>query len=328
MGLSDFFGQNRQQQAGGMQAPQGNFMSRFLSPETANTRLMAGIGLMGDQNNQDAFARAMEGMARGRQMDLDVSDRKHSKQRKQSSIQELRDKGFDDLALALSAGMSTDAVYNKYLDRNKPKKREMWKDINGRQRWLDDQKLVVPDLQVEPEPIDPQKVFSREQGLRKEYSNHQQTKRHNALLFGLETVRTGLGLGTGAGDIAGVFGFMKLIDPTSTVRETEFATAENASGVSEKIRGLWNKTLRGERLTPEGRANLAQAAQGLYERSAHYQQALNDRFTGIAGHHEINSESVISPVTGFDPMIFSSGKDDPEPIERTTRSGNTFRVVR
>ena len=41
---------------------------------------------------------------------------------------------------------------------------------------------------------------------------------------------------------------MKMLDPTSVVREGEFATAQNATGVPERIRNSFNKAMSGERL--------------------------------------------------------------------------------
>ena len=55
-------------------------------------------------------------------------------------------------------------------------------------------------------------------------------------------------LGTGPASIALVFKFMKALDPTSVVRESEFATAENSAGVPEGVRNMYNKMVSGERL--------------------------------------------------------------------------------
>jgi hypothetical protein len=56
--------------------------------------------------------------------------------------------------------------------------------------------------------------------------------------------------GIPASQIALVFSFMKTLDPTSVVRESEYATAENARGVPESVRNMWNKVKDGSRLTP------------------------------------------------------------------------------
>ena len=55
-------------------------------------------------------------------------------------------------------------------------------------------------------------------------------------------------LGTGPASIAIVFKFMKALDPTSVVREGEFATAEKSAGVPEAVRNIYNRLINGERL--------------------------------------------------------------------------------
>lgn len=63
-----------------------------------------------------------------------------------------------------------------------------------------------------------------------------------------------------AGDIALVYGFMKMVDPTSAVREGEFATAQNAGSVPERVRAMYNRALKGERLTDTVRADFVRQA--------------------------------------------------------------------
>ena len=66
-----------------------------------------------------------------------------------------------------------------------------------------------------------------------------------------------------AGDLTLLFGFMKLIDPTSVVRESEFATAAATGSVPERLRGVINKVLSGERLTDTQRADFLQEARDI-----------------------------------------------------------------
>jgi hypothetical protein len=54
----------------------------------------------------------------------------------------------------------------------------------------------------------------------------------------------------GQGDVALIFEFMKMLDPTSTVREGEFATAKETGGVPESIRNTYNQLLSGAFLQP------------------------------------------------------------------------------
>jgi hypothetical protein len=55
-------------------------------------------------------------------------------------------------------------------------------------------------------------------------------------------------LGGGPASISIVYKFMKSLDPTSVVREGEFATAENAGGVPDSVLNIYNKLVTGERL--------------------------------------------------------------------------------
>jgi hypothetical protein len=58
------------------------------------------------------------------------------------------------------------------------------------------------------------------------------------------------------GDIALTFKFMKSLDPTSTVREGEYATAKNAGSVSDKMKNLYNQAVSGRFLTPQQRQQM------------------------------------------------------------------------
>jgi hypothetical protein len=57
---------------------------------------------------------------------------------------------------------------------------------------------------------------------------------------------------------------MKMLDPGSVVREQEFANAQNAAGVPERVRAAYNNALRGERLTDNTRADFLDRAGRLF----------------------------------------------------------------
>lgn len=70
---------------------------------------------------------------------------------------------------------------------------------------------------------------------------------------------------TAAGDIALIFNYMKMLDPGSAVREGEFATAQNATGIPDVIRNQFNKLQSGERLNLAQRTSFRGQAEKLYE---------------------------------------------------------------
>jgi hypothetical protein len=63
-----------------------------------------------------------------------------------------------------------------------------------------------------------------------------------------------------AGDIALIFGFMKTLDPTSVVRESEFSLGENVGSMSDKVKAYYDSFKGKGRLTPKMRQELLQAS--------------------------------------------------------------------
>lgn len=67
-----------------------------------------------------------------------------------------------------------------------------------------------------------------------------------------------------AGHMALIFAYMKLLDPNSVVRETEYANAQNASAVPDRIRNLYNRIVDGALLTPRQIADFRNQARDIY----------------------------------------------------------------
>lgn len=70
---------------------------------------------------------------------------------------------------------------------------------------------------------------------------------------------------TAASDISLIFNFMKMNDPGSTVREGEFATAQNATGVDGKLVNIYNQAIEGTRLSAAQREDFIGQSEGLFE---------------------------------------------------------------
>lgn len=98
---------------------------------------------------------------------------------------------------------------------------------------------------------------------------------------------------TGPGDISLLYGYMRMLDPGSTVREGEFATAQNAGGVPERIRAMWNKLLTGERLDPAIRTQFVDEAGKIYGQSYADYRKTRDVYTGIANRSGMDPRNVV-----------------------------------
>lgn len=70
---------------------------------------------------------------------------------------------------------------------------------------------------------------------------------------------------TAADDMSMIFSYMKMLDPGSTVREGEYATAENTRGWPEKVRAMYNKAWYGTKLDSTQRQNFAAASERAFK---------------------------------------------------------------
>ncbi len=98
---------------------------------------------------------------------------------------------------------------------------------------------------------------------------------------------------TAAGDMALIFNYMKMLDPGSTVREGEFANAQNAGGVDDKIVSMYNNIINGQRLTETQRADFKETSKAAFSAQ---QSAADDQLSNLlyqADQDGVSREKVI-----------------------------------
>jgi hypothetical protein len=97
----------------------------------------------------------------------------------------------------------------------------------------------------------------------------------------------------GPSDTALIFNFMKILDPTSVVRESEFATAANSGGVPQAVQAEYNKVLKGGALSPEMRQEFLKTSKQLYEASKKSYDQNNSTYRDLATRNGLNPDNVI-----------------------------------
>jgi hypothetical protein len=147
------------------------------------------------------------------------------------------------------------------------------------------------------------------EGLRKEYTN--QTSQYRSVADAWQKIQKAAAAPSAANDISMIYGYMRINDPTSTVREGEFATAQNAAGVPTQVLNMYNRVLKGERLSEEQRQDFVKSAYDLVESQMPNAQAMSDRYSAIAKRSSLNPEDVV-----YDPFASShvpklQGENDP-----------------
>ena len=96
-----------------------------------------------------------------------------------------------------------------------------------------------------------------------------------------------------AGDLSLIFNFMKIQDPASVVRESEFDTAQNATSLGGRIGAGAQRVINGQRMLPEQRKDFVDTANRLFESQMKSQIALEKSFTEIAERLGMNPEDVV-----------------------------------
>ena len=154
-----------------------------------------------------------------------------------------------------------------------------------------------------PQPIIPGtgKAFGNEKDLRSEFTA--QVKPYVELAQAYQKIEVAAKNPSAAGDIALVYGFMKVLDPGSVVREGEFATAANAGGIPDGIRNLYNKALTGSRLgstedeTSKIRNDFLAQSRNIIESQRVLSGDLIDRYTNVAQGYKLDANQIV-----FDPF--------------------------
>lgn len=102
-----------------------------------------------------------------------------------------------------------------------------------------------------------------------------------------------------AGDLSLIFNYMKVLDPGSTVREGEFATAANSGTVGDKIASIYNKVVNGQRLTDSQRSDFLNQSKKLYESASKQQKQINETYSKRAQQFGVPSEFVVRDQNSF-----------------------------
>lgn len=128
--------------------------------------------------------------------------------------------------------------------------------------------------------------------MNKEYREHPVTRQTDVVADSynkIEALAEQAGkLRTGAGDRAVIYQVMKLMDPTTGVKEGEIATAEKSGGLDSRVVNAFNATFKGQVLSPEQRQDFVATARTILEKQLETQQKVYDAFSDTATRHSYN----------------------------------------
>lgn len=102
---------------------------------------------------------------------------------------------------------------------------------------------------------------------------------------------------TAVGDLSLIFSYMKMLDPGSVVREGEFANAQNAAGVPERIMNIYNKVATGQRLGPSQRDSFKGQAKGLYSSALEGEKTVRTGLERISKGYGLDTNNIFYSAT-------------------------------
>jgi hypothetical protein len=171
-------------------------------------------------------------------------------------------------------------------------------DVQGKELGLEKTQAEIANLKQKGNTDklpDPDKVFKNATALRKDFQSN--SAEFQKVRAGFERVVESAKDPSAAGDLALIFNFMKVLDPGSTVREGEFATAQNSGSVPQGVIARYNKVINGERLEASQRDDFLDRATRLHGRAEKSQEKLSKQFTDIAERNGLNPKDVVIDFT-------------------------------
>lgn len=168
------------------------------------------------------------------------------------------------------------------------------KDAPSGYRWADSSQTRLEPIPGGPGAGKPGGGRKEEADLRKEFNQQAEVKEFKDTRSAFYKVRGSAikANPTAQDDISLVFSYMKMLDPTSVVREGEFATAQNAGSVGETVMNLYNRARSGERLNPQQRKNMLRASEDIYRQSRSRYNEKAREYRGYANDYGVNPDRI------------------------------------
>jgi hypothetical protein len=138
--------------------------------------------------------------------------------------------------------------------------------------------------------VDPDKKFQQEEKIRKEYLNR--TGKYKDLGSTFENIKVSASSANGPGDIALITSFMKMLDPGSVVRETEFATGRDTAGLYANLQNQLQKAQNGQFLNATQRQQYVNLSQKYLDSAQKDANKVKESYGNLIKDYSLNPENV------------------------------------
>lgn len=156
---------------------------------------------------------------------------------------------------------------------------------------IDSGKLLT---KVQGKGLGEKDLFEMENKIRDEHGKDPVTKNTGLIRQSYSQMSNYAANPSPANDVALIYAFIKNQDPTSVVKDTEFATASNAGGLPEAVRARVNQLLGQGQLTPAQRADLLKSAKGAYDQQTRLQSQVDDKYRKLSVNYGLDPNRTVS----------------------------------
>lgn len=153
------------------------------------------------------------------------------------------------------------------------------------------------------------KTFDKEDKLRADYKAEPTVKAASEMDSAFRLIETAFKSPSAANDLAMATKYMKVLDPTSVVRESEFALAVSATGLLDKVRNYAAAVLEGKKLNPQQRKDFYESAKAINEAFQKGREEIDAQYSEMATGYDLNPRNVIPGLRKKNRIKFSDLPD-------------------
>jgi len=215
---------------------------------------------------------------------------------------------FDIFAAA--SGVASPAVIDKAMSAQMAARLDPGSKVKAKRAQVDIEKVqadtdkTIAETDALINKLNNPDQFEGRPDLRKEFNALPSIKAFNVVQASFKKIEAGAAKASPAGDLSMVFSFMKVLDPGSVVRESEFKTAESAKAALGKaeLAGIevptmvkqWvDRLVQGTILQPEQRQDFLDTARDNFAAQLAVAAPLIEQFSGISDERGFRKGSVV-----------------------------------
>jgi len=177
----------------------------------------------------------------------------------------------------------------------KPEKKQPWElDPEGQKQYIDFQSRLKKATTPPEKPEKPKKPdLGNYNTLADNFRADKDVQNYTVVRDNFRRINDTLKLGSGFGDLGAIFSYMRVLDPNSVVRETEFKNAEEAVGYVQRTYNLPERWFKGTRLTVQGRRELREAGKRLHDTQKDTYTRKVKLYENAAKKYEVDPELIV-----------------------------------